>query len=45
MKKLLLTIMFISLTTLTMAKEIDLSESKGTDQKIIVSFNPPPAID
>jgi len=42
-KKLLLTTLLIGVTTLTMAKEIDLTESKGIDQEMIVSFNPTPA--
>lgn len=43
MKKLLIGILFASLATLAMAKDIDVTESKGKEQSVIISLTPQPA--
>lgn len=40
MKRLLLTMMLLSTPAITMAEEIDLEKSKGTDQEVISSLSP-----
>ncbi len=42
MKKLLTTILLFSLAVTLVAKEIDITKSRGTDQESIVSLNPEP---
>jgi len=42
-RKLLTALIMISLTTIMIAKEIDLTKSKGTEQERIVSLHPEPA--
>ena len=43
MKKLIMGILFVSLTTLVIAKDIDMTKSKGTEQSVILSLTPPAA--
>jgi len=43
MKKLLIGILLASLATLAMAKDIDVTKSKGIEQSVIVSLTPTPA--
>ena len=43
MKKTILGILLLSLWLPTFAKEIDITESKGIDQEVIVSLSPEPA--
>lgn len=43
MQKLIIALLLLCLSTLMLAKEIDLDKSKGTDQEVIVSLNPTPA--
>ena len=43
MKKIFVWTMLLLITTLSVAKEIDLEKSKGTGQEIIVSLTPTPA--
>ncbi len=40
MKKLLTLILLLSLSTLSQAKNIDISKSKGTEQNILISLTP-----